>query len=141
MTQENINNQEDVKTESGPKPFDPKDEARKAELEAKFEGKKEQLGPNRFTVKNGTLSVSIDGFFKKEDGFIRFKAAQVDRNDTTTDFKGGFSRDINYAVGKRGDTYWVQKIYNPGGAEFVQDVRGDEAEAVLKSSTVAKYLN
>ena len=43
MSQENFSNsQEDVKVNSAPKPFDLKDEARIAELNAKFEGGKEQ---------------------------------------------------------------------------------------------------
>ena len=43
MSQENFSNsQEEAKVNSAPKPFDPKDEARIAELNAKFEGGKEQ---------------------------------------------------------------------------------------------------
>ena len=143
MTQENDpNKQEQAVAESTPKPFDPKDEARIAELNAKFENKEQQTGPDNFTVENGGLSIGIDSFTSiDKDGLIFFKASQVDRSDTSTSFKGGLSRDIEYAVFKQGDSFHVQKILNPKSSRIVQGVGSEEAESVLRSKTVAKHLN
>lgn len=140
MTLENTQNkQEEAVVDSVPKPFDPNDEARIAELNKKFE-KQEQAGSDNFTTKDGLLTVDIDRIESNSNGLITFKASQVDKGDTTTQFKGGLSRDIKYAVFKQGSRFGVQKIFNPGGTEFVQDVRGDEEEFVLRSPTVVKYL-
>lgn len=103
--------------------------------------KQEQTGSDDFTVNNGLLKVDIGRIVSNRDGLITFEASQVDNSDTATAFKGGLSRDIRYAVFKQGDQVKVQKIFNPKGAEFVQGVRGEEAEAVLKSPTVMKYLS
>lgn len=141
MTLENAgDNQEGAKAGDAPKK--PLNAEELAALDEKYSVVKgqEQVGPDNFVVDEGKLTINIASIKSGKDGIFTFKADQVDRTDTSTAFAGGFSRDIEYAVFKQGSEFKVQKILNPNGASFAQDVRGEEADAVLKSGVVSKYL-
>lgn len=161
--QEHIsNNQEGEKVASAPKPFDPKDEARMAELEKKFGPKLE----DKYVINGATVEIGSGGAVinrvpdttpegytnvgqKTEEYTIELPVTITDPN-ASGDFKnvGRWSKYILTVDKMSGDVKWSSRVdrrydekqgqYNFDGPTY--QIHTPEVEKLLKTQTVVDAL-